>query len=157
MRAYLVVWDRTENVEKKGSLMADTYHIFISHSWSYKDAYDRLVGLLNERGYFPFKDYSVPKDDPIHDAPNQTVLYNAIKDQISHASVVLIMAGVYASYSKWIDKEIRIAKVEFAFPKPIIAVKPWAQTNLSQLVQDNADEIVGWNTESIVSAIRRWG
>ena len=69
--------------------------------------------------------------------------------------VVLILAGVYATYSTWIKREIHIAKKEFQYPKPIIAIKPWAQTNISQIVAENADEIVGWNTDSIVNAIRR--
>lgn len=67
------------------------------------------------------------------------------------------MAGVYATYSKWINFEIQIAKKEFQYPKPIIAVKPWAQTNVSTIVSQNADEIVGWQTESVVAAIRKWG
>ena len=29
-----------------------TYHLFISHSWSYGDAYDKLVDLLNAKPYF---------------------------------------------------------------------------------------------------------
>ena len=66
------------------------------------------------------------------------------------------MAGVYASYSKWIDKEIQIANTAFQNPKPIIAIKPWAQTNLSTKVQNAATAIVGWNTDSIVEAIRRY-
>lgn len=137
--------------------MAKIYNLFISHSWSYADAYDRLVELLNARGYFPFKNYSIPKDDPIHNAHNQNDLYNAIYNQIYHANVVLIMAGVYATYSKWINFEIQIAKKEFLTPKPIIAVIPRGQTNISSIVRDNADEIIGWSTESIVSAIRKWG
>ena len=136
--------------------MAKNYNIFISHSWAYSDAYDRLVELLNARGYFSFKNYSVPKNDPIHDAPNQRALYDAIYRQIKPASVVLIMAGVYSTYSKWINHEIQIAKKEFLYPKPVIAVKPWAQTNVSAVVSKNADELVSWNTESIVAAIRKW-
>src|SRR5712692_2418901 len=132
--------------------MANTYNIFISHSWAYGDAYDRLVDLLNARGYFSFKNYSVPKDDPIHNTRNEQALYNAIYAQIEPASVVLIMAGVYSTYSKWINHEIQIAKRSFSYPKPIIAVKPWAQTNVSSVVQENADELVGWNTESVVAA-----
>jgi len=38
--------------------------------------------------------------------------------------VVLILAGVYASYSKWIDIEIDLAQDEFTFSKPIIAIAP---------------------------------
>ena len=137
--------------------MAKTYNIFISHSWSYSDAYEKLIALLEKRPYFSFRDYSVPKDDPIHDAPNSQALYDAIKRQMTPCHVVLVMAGVYATYSPWIRKEIKIAKTEFQNPKPVIAVKPWAQTNISQFVRDNADEIVAWNTDSIVDAIRRWG
>jgi len=132
-----------------------TYNIFLSHSWSYSDAYERLMELLEKAPYFYFKDYSVPKDNPIHNAPDSQALYEAIKRQMAPCHVVLVMAGVYATYSTWIKKEIKIAKTEFSKSKPIIAIKPWAQTNISRVVAENADEIVGWNTNSIVSAIRR--
>jgi len=132
-----------------------TYNIFLSHSWSYSDAYERLMELLKKTSYFDFKDYSVPKDDPIHNAPDSQALYEAIKRQMVPCHVVLVMAGVYATYSTWIKKEIKIAKTEFSRPKPIIAIKPLAQTNISRVVTENADEIVGWNANSIVSAIRK--
>lgn len=132
-----------------------TYNIFLSHSWSYSDAYERLMKLLKQTPYFYFKDYSVPKDNPIHNTPNSQALYEAIKRQMSPCHVILVMAGVYATYSTWIKREIKIAKTKFQVPKPIIAIKPLAQTNVSQVVLENADEIVNWNTNSIVSAIRR--
>jgi hypothetical protein len=130
------------------------YNLFISHSWSYSDAYEKLIKLLDAAPYFSYKNFSVPKDDPIHNAPNQVLLYEAIKRQIAPAHVVLILAGVYATYSKWIDKEIRIARLEFKTPKPIIAIQPWGAERISLKVQENADKIVGWNTSSVVSAIR---
>ena len=132
-----------------------TYNIFISHSWSYSDAYEKLIALLKKRPYFSFRDYSVPRDDPIHNAPTSRELYQAIKRQMTPCHIVLILAGVYATYSTWIDREIRIAKTEFQYPKPIIAIRPWAQRKISRIVAENADEIVGWNTDSIVNAIRR--
>lgn len=137
--------------------MAKTYNLFLSHSWSYSDAYEKLMDLLRHRLYFSFKDYSVPRSDPIHNAPNSQALYEAIKRQMTPCHVVLVMAGVYATYSIWIRKEILIAKREFLPPKPIIAIRPWAQTNISSFVAENADIIVGWNTDSIVEAIRQYG
>jgi hypothetical protein len=131
-----------------------TYSIFISHSWAYGDAYEKLTTLLKAAPYFAYKDYSIPKDDPIHNAPNAAQLYEAIKRQIAPTQVVVILAGVYATYSKWIDQEIRIAKREFPSPKPILAIEPWGAEKTSQTVKDNADKIVGWNTDSIVQAIR---
>lgn len=134
--------------------MAKTYNIFISHSWAYSDAYEKFIGLLNADSYFSFKDYSVPRNDPIHNAPNASLLAQAIKQQMSSCHVVIIMAGKYATYSKWIDEEIKIAKSGFYEPKPIIGVKPWANTQVSSTVQRSADELVGWNTSSILTAIR---
>ncbi len=134
-----------------------TYNLFISHSWSYSENYDRLINLLNSRAYFSFRDYSVPKDDPVHDADNEDELREAITNHMRPCHVILIMAGVYSTYSKWIKEEIGIAKNGFSSPKPIIAIKPWGNTNMSTVVTVAADEIVNWNTESIVAAIRRQG
>ena len=128
--------------------MLKTYHIFISHSWAYPDAYEELIKLLSKDPNFSYSDYSVPKDDPIHNAGTSKELYDAIKAQVSKASVVIIMAGVYSTYSKWINKEIEIAQTEFLIPKPIIAVKPWASEKTSVKVKDAADKIVGWNSSS---------
>jgi Thoeris protein ThsB, TIR-like domain len=127
-------------------------NLFISHAWTYGDAYDKLVNMLNAAPRFVYRNYSVPKSDPVHDAPNETALYAAIKNQMVFCDVVLVMAGKYATYSKWIKKEIQIAKRDYS--KPIVAIKPWANTQVSSVVADNADRLVGWNTSSIVSAIR---
>lgn len=127
------------------------YNIFISHSWSYGDQYERLVSLLRQAPYFSFKDYSVPKNDPIHNANNAAQLKVAIRGQMQYSSCVLILAGVYATYSKWINIEIELAK---EMGKKIIAVQPWGAEKTSTVVKNNADYIVGWNTNSIVNAIR---
>ena len=42
--------------------MSKTYHLFISHSWTYSDAYEKLLALLNKDAYFSYKNYSVPQD-----------------------------------------------------------------------------------------------
>ncbi|HCO2124683.1 TPA: TIR domain-containing protein, partial [Escherichia coli] len=89
--------------------------------------------------------------DPIIGAQGDIALYSAIKSQMSPSSVVLILAGVYATYSKWIDAEIRIAK---EYGKPIIAIEPWGSERTSTVVKNAADRIVKWNADSIVAAIR---
>lgn len=134
--------------------MGKTYNIFISHSWSYSTNYEEVIKLLEKDSNFNFKDYSVPKDNPIHNAPTNQKLYEAIKEQISHASVVIILAGVYSTYSEWINKEIKISKQEFATPKKIIAVQPWGSEKTSSVVKEAADRIVGWNSSSIIKAIK---
>lgn len=141
-------------MNKEDKTKSKIYNIFISHSWSYGDAYDRLIEFLTERPYFKYKDYSVPRDDPIHDAPSSHELYQAIKNQITPCHVILIMAGKYATYSNWIIKEIKIAQEEFTNRKPILAITPWGSQQISSVVKENAEKIVGWNTESIVNGIR---
>lgn len=51
-----------------------TYHLFISHSWTYQDEYEKLIDLLDAKKYFSYKNYSVPKDDPIHNTKNENQL-----------------------------------------------------------------------------------
>src|SRR4051812_42005795 len=102
--------------------MGKKYNLFISHSWAYSDGYEKLIRLLNNDPSFSYKNYSVPKNDPIHNAKTDRELYEAIKRQVSPSNFVIILAGVYSTYSKWINKEITIAKNEFIIPKKIIAV-----------------------------------
>lgn len=127
------------------------YNLFISHSWTYSDAYEKLTTLLDKQNNFFWYDYSIPKDDPVHNAKNDKQLEDAIREKIRHTHCVVILAGVYSTYSKWINKEIAIAK---ELNKPIIAVEPWLSEKTSQVVKENATAIVKWNSESVVSAIR---
>ena len=117
-----------------------TVKIFISHSWKYENQRQNLVNLLNERKYFDWKDYSVPIDDPLHTNGTDKQLRGKIAEQIRQSSIVIVLAGVYASYSKWIEKEIEIAKNDFSDPKPILAVEPRASKKTSDYVKDNANK-----------------
>lgn len=127
------------------------YRIFISHSWSYSNHYDRIVEFLNqELGLF--YNHSVPQNDPVHTNGTDWDLYQKIDAKIRGCSCVVILAGVYSTYSKWINKEIEIAK---KYGKPIIAVEYWGAERTSTVVKNAATEIVKWNANSIASAVRR--
>lgn len=134
--------------------MSKTYNIFISHSWAYDEQYKGLKKLLDSNPYFHYVDYSVPKDDPIHNVGTDKQLKEAITEQMKHASVVIILAGVYSTYSKWINKEIDIAKNGFFNAKKIIAVQYWGAEKTSSVVKESADKIVKWQADSIIDAIR---
>ena len=126
------------------------YRIFISHSWSYSDQYERLVQILNSNGFY-FYNHSVPKNDPVHTNGTQKQLREAITNHIRGTQCVLILAGVYSSYSKWINEEIQIAQ---SMGKPIIAIEPWGAERTSVVVKLAANRIVGWNGPSIIRAIQ---
>lgn len=131
--------------------MSKQHHLFISHSWTYGDTYNSLIKLLKNKPYFYFSDYSVPKNDPVHTNGTDKELRDAIERQIRPCGVVIILAGVYATYSKWINNEILIAQ---NYSKPILAIEPWGSEKTSSVVKKAANKIVKWNTDSIVAAIR---
>ena len=131
--------------------MNKQYNLFISHSWTYSNAYEKLINILNNAGEFEYKNYSVPKNNPIHNTQYDYQLKEAIKNQMKYASCVLILAGVYSSYSKWINIEIELAH---ELGKKIIAIEPWGSERTSLLVKNNANKIVKWQASSIINAIK---
>ena len=127
-----------------------TYDLFISHSWDYSAEYVRLTRMLKDAPNFKWRNYSVPKEDPA-DAGSEAALTRALRRQIRPVNCVLILAGMYAAHRKWIQKEIDIAQ---ELDKPIVGIKPWGQQRIPTAVSSAAKVMVGWNTQSIVRAIR---
>jgi len=132
--------------------MAKEYHIFISHSWAYPDDLKNLRKLLNERGYFNVEFEEASAEEPINSA-NAVYIKNRLKQKISNSNIVLGIAGMYASYSDWMTWELDRA---IELDVPIVGVAPWGQERVSKTVSDRAKEVVRWNTESIVAAVRKW-
>lgn len=131
-------------------------HVFISHAWAHSGHYDTLAKWIFEESWsvgstsLDFRDFSIPKGNPIHNVTSTQMLQNAIFNQIARSHVVVIPSGMYANYSKWIQKEIDGAK---SFGKPILAVNPWGQQKKAGVVLNNADDGVGWNKEPVINAI----
>lgn len=131
-------------------------HIFISHAWAHSHHYDTLASWIFSESWsagqasLDFRDYSVPKDNPIHNVQSTQALQDAIYNQISRSHVVVIPSGMYATDSKWIQKEIDGAKL---YNKPILAVNPWGQKRKAGVVLSNADDGVGWNKQPLINAI----
>ena len=131
--------------------MATIYKVFISHSWSHIEDLNNLRKLLESRGYFNVEFQEATPDEPIN-STNAAYIKATLKSMIINSNVVLGVAGIYASHSDWMAWELQTAK---DYKIPIIGVIPWGQQRISTTVSDIAIETVGWNTESIVEAIRR--
>lgn len=126
------------------------YHILISHSWDYSSDYETIKGWLDNAKNFSWTNYSVPLSKPI-DAKTKKELKDKIRTRISLCSCVIILSGMYVSYSEWIDYEIDTA---LELGKPIIGIKPRGQERIPAKVSDNADVMVGWSSASVVQAVR---
>lgn len=131
-------------------------HVFISHSWAYSGHYETLADWIFNKNWnvdqasLDFRNFSVPLNDPIHNANNDYQLRQALYNQISRSHVIVIPTAMYANYSKWIQKEIEGAN---GYRKPILAVHPWGAQRTSADVQNAATKLVGWNSQSVVSGI----
>ena len=124
------------------------YRLFISHAWSYNPEYYTLEQRLLEYPNFNFRNYSVPKHDPFE---TTTQLATKLLHQMNPTQVVIVLAGMYAAHSDWIQFEINEAK---RMGKPIIGVRPWGQERIPQSLQDAATVMHGWNIGPIVESIR---
>lgn len=124
--------------------------LFISHAWQYDAAYLTLVKWFNEEPNFWWKNCSIPSTDALLDKTTNG-LAAGITRQINPSQAVLIIAGMYAAHSGWIDYEIGEAK---RLNKRIIGIRPWGQERVPVKVQEASHELVNWNSASIVAAVR---
>lgn len=131
-----------------------TYDLFLSHVWRRVEnsEYYRLEMFLFEAPYFYWRNYSVPEHDPL-ETKTDGELRQALDRQIAPINCFLVVSGMYVNHRRWIQEEIAIA---ISYGKPIIGVAPWGQERMPIEVQNVAKEMVGWQTSSIVAAVRRW-
>lgn len=131
--------------------MAKTYRVFVSHSWKHNDVLQQLKKLMDNRGYF-YADYThVEKTEPIN-STNDSVIKANITKRLQDSDIVLAIAGVYASYSDWMQWEMDKAR---DLGLKVIGVIPRGQERISSQVYSRSVEDVRWNADSIVAAIRR--
>ena len=128
------------------------YRLFASHAWHRSDDYLRIFEFLDNANNFIYANHSVPMDNAF-DGLSHSQLEEQIRNQIRPVQCVIILSGIYVSYSSWIQFEIDFAK---SLSKPIIGIRPWGSERMPTAVQQAANIIVGWNTNSIVDAIRTY-
>lgn len=124
------------------------YNIFISHAWKRSEHYKKIVEWLDDSD-IDYKNYSVPEDDPL-DVKTQKQLKESLTNQIKPSSCVIILAGMYANYSDWIEYEIDEA---IRMDKYIIGIEPWGQEKVPKVVRDNSNVMVKWQKSSVINAI----
>ena len=126
--------------------------IFISHAWQYNEHYWKIVNWFNETPNFEWKNCSVPSHDGLPDKTSAG-LSRGMTRQINPAQIILILGGMYAAHSKWIEYEIREAQ---RLNKTIVGIQPWGQDRVPKIVQDASTvPLIGWNRQSVVDAVRR--
>ncbi|WP_211299322.1 TIR domain-containing protein [Methylovulum psychrotolerans] len=111
-------------------MSARQIHVFISHAWAHSGHHETLASWIFGENWsvgqksLDFRNFSVPKDDPVHNVTSAPQLKTAIYNQVARSHVIVIPSEMYAAYSNWIQKEIDGAK---QYSKPILVVNPWGQ------------------------------
>jgi len=127
--------------------------IFISHAWKYNEHYWTIVDWFDDVPNFSWSNCSVPSHDGLSDR-STAGLKRGMTKQIRPAQVVIILGGMYAAHSDWIEYEISEAE---RMDKTIIGVKPWGQERVPLVVQNaSVCPVVGWNRASVVKAVRNY-
>lgn len=142
-----------KNREERRMPVLKTRMIFISHAWAYNDDYYTIEKWFNEEPNFVWKNCSVPSHDALPDKTTKGLCAGMTR-QISPAQVVLVLGGMYAANSGWIEYKIQEA---LRMEKTIIGIRPRGQQRIPQLVTDaSVCDLVGWNRYSIIQAVRNW-
>lgn len=131
-------------------------NLFFSYYFRDRDAYDRIVQILEERGYFVFKNYSIDEEN---EAQSEEYIKSLIRPKINRSSVIIVLIGPGTYTRRWVNWEIDYAARK---DKRIVGVYLWGHTDarlprrLRELYDGGYVELalVKWNTESIVRVIR---
>lgn len=125
--------------------------IFISHAWEYSEHYFTIENWLNSALNFKWSNCSVPSHNALTDKTTPG-LERGMTRQINPSQAVILLGGMYAAHSSWIEYEIAEAQ---RMGKTIIGVRPWGQERVPLAVQNASTcPLVGWNSASVIQAVR---
>jgi antiphage defense system Thoeris ThsB-like protein len=128
-------------------------HFFASHSWTHSHRREGLHAILRPwaRGV-DFEDYSISRAHPLN-TETDPELGRELCDIIYGMDALLIMAGMYANNSPWMQFEIDTA---FAFKVPIIPILAYGQQKVPRLPTRLATfPPIRWRGDSIREALLR--
>lgn len=131
------------------------YPLFVSYGWLPDDGTQRLYSLLENYRIrhvpdFSYQLSSISKDDPVQHLPSKKALAMAIEEKMRPCSCLVVLAGVFEEYKRWIDLELDIAK---KLKKPVILVEAADPKHTSAKEKRNAQKIVKWDAKELGEAI----
>jgi hypothetical protein len=128
------------------------YRLLISHSWSYANHYATIKKWLDSSSLFRWSNHSISANNP-YDSSTDRELKEKLTRQISGCSAVIVVAGMYSNYSRWIDYEIDEA---VRMNKPIIGLRPWGSERTPLKITNNATVLVSWTSSGLLNAVRSY-
>jgi hypothetical protein len=121
------------------------------HGWHQDEDYARLFEYLESADNFFYRALSDPgaqSPDGAGPAARRTLISEALK----HAECVVCPAGTWDRFNDWARFTVDSAR---SLDIPVVAVEHFGPKNMDVRLKGHAAEVVGWDSRSIVDAIRR--
>lgn len=125
--------------------------LFAVHGWQMDEDYRRLFEYLESADNFYYKaisnpDAQSPQGDGV--AARRTLIGEALKQ----TECVICPAGTWERFNDWARFTVDAAR---ALELPVIAIEHFGPKNIDIRLKGLASSVVGWDSRSIVDAVRR--
>lgn len=136
--------------------MSGLKHVFISHHHADDSGVDKLTGLLGRKGY-EIRNSSI-RAKPANQRRleqgkvSDRAIRRLLRMKMNWASTVVVLIGKQTHSRPWVDWEIKKA---MELGKRIVGVyeRGGTQNDVPEALEDNADAMVNWSSDSIIDAI----
>jgi hypothetical protein len=125
--------------------------VYAVHGWHRDEDYARLFEYMESADNFFYKAVSDPDARSLTGegvAQRRTL----INDQLKLAECVVCPAGTWERFNDWARYTLDAAR---SMDLPVVAVEHFGPKNMDLRLKGYTAEIVGWDSRSIVDAIRR--
>lgn len=125
--------------------------LYAVHGWQQDEDYVRLFEYIESADNFFYRSLS----DPNAQSPqgDGAVARRAlINDALTQAECVVCTAGTWERFNDWARFTVETAR---SLDVPVVAIEHFGPKNMDIRLKGHAAETVGWDSRSIVDAIRR--
>jgi hypothetical protein len=125
--------------------------VYAVHGWQRDEDYARLFEYMESADNFYYKAVSNPDEkSPLGEgaAVRRTLIGEALKN----AECVVCPAGTWERFNEWARYTLDVAR---SLDLPVVAIEHFGPKNMDLYLKGYASETVGWDSRSIVDAIRR--
>ncbi|HSO26287.1 MAG TPA: TIR domain-containing protein [Methanobacteriaceae archaeon] len=125
-----------------------TYQLFITRVSETDEEYGRFTGRLNDTYDFNYENHS---NNVLSGKSDKEELKNALKDTINKVEMVIILAGLYPTYSNMIMAVLELAQ---ALEKPVLLIRPYGMEDVPKELEEASNGVIGWSASCIAGAIK---
>lgn len=129
----------------------DPIRIYAVHGWSQDEEYARLFEYLESAENFFYQALSNP-DARSPEGEGVAARRTLISRALENAECVVCPAGTWERFPDWARYTVETAR---RMEIPVIAIEHFGPKNMELRLKGHAAETVGWDSRSIVDAIRR--